>query len=418
MLLILRRLGPKSDSEKRARTIHIAKRTFTRFAWFPILAMWISLGDNFQEAYVKECKQEVHDSNSCSGIGVLLQDVGHDMPTDYLTDFCPLDSCSVWCWNWKRVRNTLCPEARELRLRPSGTDKPMDDGRNTSRDSPLVPLGLLSTSQSYRQPYPDGTVSKDSWAFGRYEKTVKRTYSRHALVIEPPDVPAPSEGTVPEVIHPVQCGVAPKGLLLPHSDDEILSGIVEDVSSIRDGYTARSISDPATAFERHSANKRSAEPIYRDVCDRWHLFSSQKCFDNNLPNRLLEQTSWAGILDLRWGRAVTIEEHIAGKWHVMTLQEAIWYFQHECLSNHLSTVSLVVRSLSIRTLFTRTSKSIPFTSTTPWSGWWTLRTVISRASFRRIPRKASPIVPWCRFTSTILQRSVALERTCCLRSVL
>ena len=36
-LLIHRRLGLESDSEKTARIIHSAQRTFTRFAWFPIL---------------------------------------------------------------------------------------------------------------------------------------------------------------------------------------------------------------------------------------------------------------------------------------------------------------------------------------------------------------------------------------------
>ena len=35
MLLIHRRLGPKSDSEKTTRIIHSAQRTCTRFAWFP-----------------------------------------------------------------------------------------------------------------------------------------------------------------------------------------------------------------------------------------------------------------------------------------------------------------------------------------------------------------------------------------------
>ena len=42
MLLTLRRLGPKSDIVKTARIIHSAQRTFTRFAWFPILAWWRS----------------------------------------------------------------------------------------------------------------------------------------------------------------------------------------------------------------------------------------------------------------------------------------------------------------------------------------------------------------------------------------
>ena len=38
MLLVQRRVGPKSDHEKTTRIIHCAHRTFARFAWFPSLA--------------------------------------------------------------------------------------------------------------------------------------------------------------------------------------------------------------------------------------------------------------------------------------------------------------------------------------------------------------------------------------------
>ena len=38
MLLVNRRLGPKSDHVKTTRIIHNAQRTCTRFAWFPTLA--------------------------------------------------------------------------------------------------------------------------------------------------------------------------------------------------------------------------------------------------------------------------------------------------------------------------------------------------------------------------------------------
>ena len=41
MLLTLRRLGPKSVSEKTVRIIHSAQRTFTRFPWFPILTICV-----------------------------------------------------------------------------------------------------------------------------------------------------------------------------------------------------------------------------------------------------------------------------------------------------------------------------------------------------------------------------------------
>ena len=60
-------------------------------------------------------------------------------------------------------------------------------------------------------------------------------------------------------------------------------------------------------------------------------------FDKSVPSRLLEQRR---LSILSWnpgprrGREGAIEEHIAGKWHVIALQEAIEYLQHECLTNH------------------------------------------------------------------------------------
>ena len=57
------------------------------------------------------------------------------------------------------------------------------------------------------------------------------------MVVESLDTLAPSTSRVRDAIHPVQFGIFPNRLLLPHPDDEMLSGSEEDVSSIRDGYT-------------------------------------------------------------------------------------------------------------------------------------------------------------------------------------
>ena len=45
--------------------------------------------------------------------------------------------------------------------------------------------------------------------------------------------------------------------------------------------------------------------------------------------------------------AGAIEEHIAGKWHIIALQEAIEYLQHECLMNHF----FITPGFAILTLF-------------------------------------------------------------------
>ena len=52
---------------------------------------------------------------------------------------------------------------------------------------------------------------------------------------------------------------------------------------------------------------------------------------------MLEQTR---LSILRWnpgprrGREGALEEHIAGKWHVIALQEAVEYLKHASLTNH------------------------------------------------------------------------------------
>ena len=91
---------------------------------------------------------------------------------------------------------------------------------------------------------------------------------------------------------PSNVETAPKRLLLQHSDDEILSGIDEDVSSIRDGHTVWAISDPATTLERHLLSKGGAKPIYRDVHDRRHFSPQPKCcFDDKVPNHPSERST-------------------------------------------------------------------------------------------------------------------------------
>ena len=64
------------------------------------------------------------------------------------------------------------------------------------------------------------------------------------MIVEPLDTPASSTFRVRCAIHPVQFGIFPNRLILPHPDDEVLSDYEEDVSSMRDGYTAEVEADP------------------------------------------------------------------------------------------------------------------------------------------------------------------------------
>ena len=126
----------------------------------------------------------------------------------------------------------------------------------------------------------------------------------------------------------------PERLRLPCSDEEILSGYEEDVPSIRDGFTTWVKADFNTVLERHAVDNRKA---LAEASTRRHDTSYQEYhFDYNVPNRSSVQKR---LSIYNWnpgpprGREGAIEKQIAGKWHVITLQEAIEYVDHGLLTN-------------------------------------------------------------------------------------
>ena len=198
--------------------------------------------------------------------------------------------------------------------------------------------------QSSWQPYTDTNSSRSSYAFRRHvpQRSNELAASRPVSVepLEVPSsseqVPAPTERIIPEVVHPVQYGIVPERITLPRPDDEILSSYEEDVSSY--GYAIWGTADPGFALMRYLVTSVSAKPVYRSGHNRRHSSPEPECrFESNVPNRLLEQTR---LSKLSWnpgprrGREGAIEEHIARKWNVSALQEAIEYLQHVSLTNH------------------------------------------------------------------------------------
>ena len=86
-----------------------------------------------------------------------------------------------------------------------------------------------------------------------------------------------------------------------------------------------------------STQKIGISPAYREAPARRHSPSSSGYhFDNNMPNRSAEQTrlsvyNWNP--GRRRGKEGAIERHNAGKWHIITLQEATEYLEHDFLTN-------------------------------------------------------------------------------------
>ena len=102
----------------------------------------------------------------------------------------------------------------------------------------------------------------------------------------------PSKTRVRNIIHTIQFGIFSKRLSLPSPDAEIVSGYEEDVSSIRDGFSAWVKSDPETILKRHLVDAKGANPAFREAPTRKHSPSNEEYrFDADVHNPLSATSS-------------------------------------------------------------------------------------------------------------------------------
>ena len=136
-------------------------------------------------------------------------------------------------------------------------------------------------------------------------------------------------------IHPKQLSPFPERLELPFPSGEILSGYEDVVFSSQDRYTTWVKTD--VTLERHMVDVQKAVADYREAAARRQESTTQEYFfDTNMPKRSYVQKrlsiyNWNP--GPRRGKDGGIEKQIAGKWHVITLQDAIDYVDHELLTN-------------------------------------------------------------------------------------
>ena len=168
-------------------------------------------------------------------------------------------------------------------------------------------------------------------------------------------------------MHPKQLSPFPERLELPYPNGEILSGYEKDVSIIRDGFTAWAKADPNDTLERHMVDVRKAFAKYREASVRKQEASVQEYFfDGSVPNRFSVQKRLR-VYNFnpgpRRGKEEAIEKRIAGKWHIITLQDAIENVDHELLTNRFHvTHNCGCAVLFKRIHFSLMSRSNPFTS--------------------------------------------------------
>ena len=179
------------------------------------------------------------------------------------------------------------------------------------------------------------------------------------------------------------------------------SGYEEDVSSKRDGFSAWVKTDFVNTLGRHTVDVKGVTAAFRDAPARKHSASGQEYhFNNDMPNRLTEQKR---LSVYNWnpgpqrGKEGAIEKHIAVKWHIITLQEAIEYLDQEFLTNrfHVTQYGGCAILLNKDTFFSDIKVTSLYLHDLRYSQQdkvkegetgWVLQVVISRASFHRQPR--------------------------------
>ena len=161
---------------------------------------------------------------------------------------------------------------------------------------------------------------------GEWESMTKRRSS-----------PLPPKKRECKKIHPQQHSLFLERLGLPYPDEEISSGYEEDVSFIRDGFATWVKADFNT-MERHEVHTGKALADFREPSVRRHDISSQEYHSSTTacptaPLYRKDSASTTGTQDLDVEGKGAIEKLIAVKLHIITLQGAIKYVDHEFLTN-------------------------------------------------------------------------------------
>ena len=155
-----------------------------------------------------------------------------------------------------------------------------------------------------------------------------------------------------------------------------------------------------TILERHAVDVRKALAEFREASARRHDTSAQEYhFDNNVPNhssvqKRLSIYNWNP--GPRRGREGAIEKQIAGKWHIITLQEAIEYVDHELFMNrfhmtHYGGCAVIFNKdtffpdVKVKSIYLQDTRRVLPDKVVEGDSGWVLQGVLSRASFRRQP---------------------------------
>ena len=138
-------------------------------------------------------------------------------------------------------------------------------------------------------------------------------------------------------IHPRQLSPFPERLVLPFSNEVILSSYEEFDSSGTDLFTSWVKMSEHEILVQHMVDIQKATAEFREASERKHATSSHKnSYSKHFATRSIVQRrlsiyNWNP--GPRRGKEDAFEQQIAGRWHIITLQEASDYVDHELLTN-------------------------------------------------------------------------------------
>ena len=224
----------------------------------------------------------------------------------------------------------------------------------------------------------------------------------------PPDEPLTLKPYVPEIIHNIQYRPPPQRLHLHRSDNEILTNFDEDVSSIRDGFTAWVGSNAAETRSRHFANSSPSgtAPVFRKASEKKSMSQLLEYqFDNRKPNRQQEQTrisilSWSSGPRRGRGTPVLLRNKLRVNGTLLLCKNP----SNSCSTNTLPTHFYVSHFAGCAILYDKDTISSDLLGSSVYihdrksgqhvvkegQNGWVLQAVISRGMVRRTPRNGKP----------------------------
>ena len=201
-------------------------------------------------------------------------------------------------------------------------------------------------------------------------------------------------------IHPRQLSPFRERQELPFSNDEILCGYEEIVSSGTDLFAAWVKVSPYEVLVQHMVDIQRATADFREASERRPATSSQT---NSINKHFATRSIVQKTLSIynwnpgpRRGKEDAFEKQIAGRWHVNTLQEASEYVDHDILTGpfhvtHCAGCAILFNKDTFNPDINVTSiclhdtrRDLPDQIMEGEQGW-VMQGVLSRASFRRSP---------------------------------